>query len=176
MLALTSNKLQQQQNKMKQLNSNFKTAKIGDTIYHVDGRSFKIDDIRPTQDYCIVANDFRTYTSNGRYLQSNKNPSIFTHPIKIIHADDEPFVERVMEVSDYEDFRDKKIRVVFAQKCGYFISWSNVRTIEETKLVWNTTNWNYAREVQPVNPRIAEIEREIQRLQNELETLKEVSK
>jgi hypothetical protein len=28
----------------------------------------------------------------------------------------------------------------------------------------------------PVNPRIAEIERQIQRLKNELETLKEVSK
>jgi hypothetical protein len=49
-------------------------------------------------------------------------------------------------------------------------------TIEEAKNITLAVEWQYAREVQPVNPRIAEIERQIQRLKNELETLKEVSK
>jgi hypothetical protein len=156
---------------MKQVNSDFSKAKVGDKVYHLDGRVLMIIDIDSEDDFPIVTNDNLCYTLEGKCLKEETFPSIYTHPVKIIHADDEPFVERVMEVSEYEDFRIKINRLVFAQKKGNFIAWNS----ESDESIY-TTPWPYAREIQPVNPRIAEVESQIQRLQNELETLKEVSK
>jgi hypothetical protein len=102
---------------MKQLNSDFSKAKVGDKVYHVNGSVREIVRYGDLDNYPIVDDEGCRYDLEGRYFYSDKLPSIFTHPIKIIHADD-----------------------------------------------------------MPVNPRIAEIEREIQRLKNELETLKEVGK
>jgi hypothetical protein len=161
---------------MKQLNSNFSNAKVGDKVYHVNGSVREIVKITGYHDYPIQDDEACRYDLEGKYFKYDDFASIFTHPVKIIHADNEPFVERVMEVSNDEDFSQKRQRVVFKQKCGYYMAWNMAKTIEQSKNVTITTEWKYAREIQPVNPRIAEIEREIQRLQNELETLKEVSK
>jgi hypothetical protein len=162
---------------MKQLNSDFSKAKVGDKVYHVNGNVQQIVKINRNRTECeIIVDEGEYYEQNGKYYDSDVNPTIFTHPVKIIHADDEPFVERVMEVSNNSDFIDKNIRVVFAQKHGYFIAWNAAETIEQAKHHWNTSGWRFAREIQPVNPRIADVESQIQRLQNELETLKEVGK
>jgi hypothetical protein len=161
---------------MKQLNSDFSESKVGDPVYFLDGSVGKITDIKLDKNAVpIRVNNSLTYFLDGREYLSDVIATIYTHPVKIIHADDEPFKERVMEVSHKGDFSDKSIRVVFAQKNGYFIAWNNAETIDEAKHHWNTSGWRYAREVQPVNPRIAEIESQIQELQNELETLKEVN-
>jgi len=101
---------------MKQLNSDFSKAKVGDKVYHVNGSVRKIVKI-DAHHYPIVDDEGVRYDYDGRLFSSDELPTIFTHPVKIVHADD-----------------------------------------------------------MPVNPRIAEIESQIQRLQNELETLKEVSK
>ena len=102
---------------MKQLNSDFSKAKVGDKVYHVNGSVREIIKLDNKHNYPIVDDEGCRYDYEGRYFHSDESPTIFTHPIKIIHADD-----------------------------------------------------------MPVNPRIAEVESQIQRLQNELETLKEVSK
>jgi hypothetical protein len=102
---------------MKELNSDFSKAKVGDKVYHADGSIYAIVDITPKCVYSIELNDGKSYTYDGKWLVGHAHPIIFTHPVKIIHADD-----------------------------------------------------------MPVNPRIAEIESQIQRLKNELETLKEISK
>jgi hypothetical protein len=102
---------------MKQLNSDFSKAKVGDKVYHVSGQVLRIMDIDSEDYFPIHTDDNESYTFHGKLTDDCTYPSIYTHPVKIIHADD-----------------------------------------------------------MPVNPRIAEIEREIQRLKNELETLKEVSK
>ena len=102
---------------MKQVNSNFRDAKVGDKVYHINGSVRTIVKINYNDDYPIVDNEMCRYTNGGKYYKGDSLPEIFTHPVKIIHADD-----------------------------------------------------------MPVNPRIAEIESQIQRLKNELETLKEVSK
>lgn len=102
---------------MKQLNSDFSKAKVGDKVYHVNGSVRKIVKHEHLDNYPIVDDEGCRYDYDGRYFLSDPNPTIFTNPVKIIHADD-----------------------------------------------------------MPVNPRIAEIESQIQRLKNELETLKEVSK
>jgi len=102
---------------MKQLNSDFSKAKVGDKVYHVNGSVRKIVRHEHLDNYPIVDDEGCRYDYEGRYFHSDELPTIFTHPVKIVHADD-----------------------------------------------------------MLVNPRIAEIESQIQRLQNELETLKEVSK
>jgi hypothetical protein len=102
---------------MKQLNSDFRNAKVGDKVYHVNGSVREIVRHEHLDNYPIVDDEGCRYDYDGRYFYSDKRPAIFTHPVKIIHADD-----------------------------------------------------------MPVNPRIAEIEREIQELQNELEALKEAGK
>jgi prefoldin subunit 5 len=79
-----------------------------------------------------------------------------------------------MEVSNNGSTWSK--RVVFMKKDGYYMAWFMAETIEAAQTEFDTSLWKYAREIQPVNPRIAEIESQIQRLKNELETLKELSK
>jgi len=102
---------------MKQLNSDFSKAKVGDKVYYLGGSVGEITSIEEQDDFPIEVNSDESYTFDGKVLQYDTYATIYTHPVKIIHADD-----------------------------------------------------------MPVNPRIAEIESQIQRLQNELETLKEVSK
>jgi len=161
---------------MKQLNSDFSKAKVGDPVYHLDGRIGRIDSIRPSHVFPIIVrwdSDYITnYTFDGKNTLAIAN--IFTHPVKIIHADDEPFVERVMEVSANEKRWYK--RVVFMKKNGSVYAWNDAETIEQAKNKNIVVHWPFYREIQPVNPRIAEIENLMHELQNELETLKEVSK
>jgi hypothetical protein len=160
---------------MKQLNSDFSKAKVGDKVYCVDGSVHEIIAVHGyDNEYPIVLNNGRRYMYDGKYLWNDPNPSIYTHPVKIIHADDMPFEERVMEVSASEKRWVK--RVAFMKKNGDILAWNDAETLEDAKKVTTVTSWKFAREVQPVNPLIAEIERQIQRLKNELETLKEVSK
>jgi hypothetical protein len=160
---------------MKQVNSDFSNAKVGDKVYHVNGNVLEIVKINRNRTECeIVVDEGEYYEQNGKYYDSDVNATIFTHPIKIIHADDEPFVERVMEVSNNGSTWSK--RVVFMKKDGYYMAWFMAETIEAAQTEFDTSLWKYAREIQPVNPRIAEIESQIQRLKNELETLKELSK
>jgi hypothetical protein len=102
---------------MKQLNSDFRNAKVGDKVYYLGGIIGEITSIEEQDVYAIEVNDDELYTWDGKVLLDDSYATIYTHPVKIIHADD-----------------------------------------------------------MPVNPRIAEVERQIQRLKNELETLKEVSK
>jgi len=161
---------------MKQLNSDFSKAKVGDPVYHLDGRIGRIDSIRPSLVFPIIVR-WDSHNATTNYMFDGKNTlaiaNIFTHPIKIIHADDEPFVERVMEVSADEKKWYK--RVVCIKKNGSVYAWNDAETIEQAKNKNIVVYWSFYREIQPVNPRIAEIENLMQELQNELESLKEVN-
>ncbi len=160
---------------MKQLNSDFSKAKVGDKVYHVNGSVGTITDIKLDKNSVpIRVNNSLTYFLDGREYLSDVIATIYTHPVKIIHADDMPFEERVMEVSASEKRWVK--RVAFMKKNGDILAWNDAETLEDAKKVTTVTSWKFAREVQPVNPRIAEIESEIQELQNELEALKEAGK
>jgi len=161
---------------MKRLNSDFSKAKVGDPVYHLDGRIGRINSITPSLVFPISvrwdSDSIINYTFDGK--GETTTPRIFTHPVKIIHADDEPFVERVMEVSDHKILWQK--RVACAKIGTHFIIWPKAETIGDVDRTQSPISCRYAREIQPVNPRIAEIESLMQELQNELETLKEVSK
>ena len=56
---------------------------------------------------------------------------------------------KVMKVSNKpietsEDFKNANTRVVFMEKCGKFIAWLHVNTIEKSENVTSTAVWNYA--------------------------------
>lgn len=54
----------------------------------------------------------------------------------------------LMEVSDYEDFRNTEPRVVFMKKQGKYLAWYNARTFEEAEEQTQVLFWNFARPVQ----------------------------
>jgi len=56
---------------------------------------------------------------------------------------------RVMEVSNSEDFSNFKTRVVFMEKNGQYLAWSNASTLEEAEKTFTVTYWAYAREAAP---------------------------
>ncbi len=56
---------------------------------------------------------------------------------------------KLMEVSDYADFRDKIIRVVFMQKNGKYIAWKSAETFEEAEKEIDSFIWEYARDIDP---------------------------
>jgi len=103
---------------MKQLNSDFSESKVGDTVYSLIYGKGIIEAINEDKFFPLVCR-FKDNTECYRMVGAGYVegiPMIFTHPVRIIHADDIP-----------------------------------------------------------VDPRIAEIESQIQELQNELKTLKEVN-
>jgi hypothetical protein len=103
---------------MKQVNSDFSESKVGDPVYSLIYGEGIIEAINEDKFFPLICR-FKDNTECYRMIGAGYvegMPMIFTHPVKIIHADD-----------------------------------------------------------MPVNPRIAEIEKEIQRFKNELEALKEVN-
>ena len=56
---------------------------------------------------------------------------------------------KVMEVSNSENFSNPKTRVVFMEKNGKYLAWSNASTLEEAEKTFTVAYWDYAREVAP---------------------------
>jgi hypothetical protein len=162
---------------MKELNSDFTNAKVGDSVYHLDGRVGKINSISPSLVFPIsvrwASDSIINYTFDGK--GETKTPRIFTHPVAIIHADDLEniggFKERVMEVSD--NGVDWGKRVVFAKAGGFFVAWSSEDKIERVDRTLQPSCWKFAREI---NHRAIEIKEQIAALQKELETIEDPAK
>jgi hypothetical protein len=55
---------------------------------------------------------------------------------------------KVMWVSEFSDFTDKKKKVVFMEKNGFYIAWGNAETIEEAELTTSTFSWYYAKDIE----------------------------
>jgi hypothetical protein len=158
---------------MKELNSDFRNAKVGDTVYHLDGSVGEVIGINNNNNYPISF-DFpgrvESSNMNGKVCVTDTHPSVFTHPVAIIHADDLEniggFKERVMEVSDNEKIW--VTRVVFG-KCGnFYMAWDGAEKIEEVDRNLEPDAWKFAREI---NHRAEEIKQQIAALQRELETI-----
>ena len=74
---------------------------------------------------------------------------------EIIELPEERAYPRVMLVSDDKITWGK--RVVFIEKNGIFLAWSNAETLEEAEKSTSTTVWKYAKEIEPVEVTIEEI-------------------
>ena len=71
-----------------------------------------------------------------------------THSVKEFLKPENEY-PKVMKVSFFpintkKEFEKANTRVVFMEKCGKFISWSDVDTIEKSENVTSTVVWNYA--------------------------------
>ena len=74
---------------------------------------------------------------------------------EIIELPKEKAYPRVMLVSD--DKKKWKKRVVFMEKCGVFLAWADVETIEDAEKAKDTCFWNYAKEPEPIEVTLEEI-------------------
>jgi len=58
-------------------------------------------------------------------------------------------------------------RVVFAEKCGKFISWNGAETIEDAEKTCNTASWKFAQDIEePKQITIQEAEKMLNDLGN----------
>ena len=76
------------------------------------------------------------------------NTHLPTHSVKEFLKPENEY-PKVMKVSNkpietLEEFKNANTRVVFMEKCGKFIAWLHVDTIEKSENVTSTAVWNYA--------------------------------
>ena len=102
-------------------------------------------------DKCKIIGDCKYY-SRLDYTENiwvNKNIiDLPTYSVKEFLKPENEY-PKVMKVSNnpietLEDFKYANTRVVFMEKCGKFIAWLHVNTIEKSENVTSTAVWNYA--------------------------------
>ncbi len=91
---------------------------------------------------------------NGRFGYGDID-EVKNYNAKIIELPEEKTYPRVMLVSD--DQIDWKKRVVFMEKCGRFLTWYNVRTMEDAENEIATCFWEYAKEIEPIEVTLEDI-------------------
>jgi hypothetical protein len=160
---------------MKELNSDFTNAKVGDKVWQLrESKVYEgvVVEIRKSAYPIVAMFDERKefFTDDGKLLQADLAPQFFIHPVAIIHADDLEnvggFKERVMEVSDNGKHWEQ--RVVFACVKGFYIGCLDAQRFEDVYQDLPPACWKFAREI---NHRAEEIKEQIAALQNELETI-----
>ena len=63
-------------------------------------------------------------------------------------------------------------RVVFMEKRGKFIAWTNAKTLEDAETVLDIIAWKYAEDIKPENPQKQELLTKAEKLIKEAEELK----
>ena len=74
---------------------------------------------------------------------------------EIIELPEEKTYPRVMLVSNDKIYWTK--RVVFIEKCGYFLAWVDAKTLEEAENETDTCFWEYAKDLEPIEVTLEEI-------------------
>ena len=74
---------------------------------------------------------------------------------EIIELPEEKTYPRVMMVSDDKEFWVE--RVVFFEKCGGFVAWTDASTFEEAEKEKYTTFWKYAKDIEPIEVTLDDI-------------------
>ena len=85
---------------------------------------------------------------NKDYWTLEDTTNLPTHSVKEFLKPESEY-PKVMKVSMHpiktkEQFENAKTRVVFMEKCGKFIAWLDVNTIEKSENVTYTATWDYA--------------------------------
>lgn len=83
------------------------------------------------------------------HYSTPKNSKVIELPEDVIDTKPKTLeYPRVMLVS--VDNADWQKRVVFMEKCGRFLAWCNVETLEGAENMYMTTDWKYAKEIEEV--------------------------
>ena len=115
-----------------------------------------LEELRKVLEYAFP-NDSTKSNGNRKYYfkHYDKNMWMFgektylpSHSVKEFLKPESEY-PKVMKVSNkpietLEDFKNANTRVVFMEKCGKFIAWLHVNTIEKSENVTSTAVWNYA--------------------------------
>ena len=96
--------------------------------------------------YGIISGEFDIWTID----EITKNNA------EIIELPEEKTYPRVMLVSDDNKNWDNR-RVVFMEKCGWFLAWISAKTLEEAEKEVDTRLWKYAKEIEPIEVTLEEI-------------------
>ena len=162
--------------------SDFTNAKLGDPVWCLlKGEGFitsitnsayypikvAFQDEKDEQDEVC---SYSVYTLDGKVIKSHKNATLFNRSIKIVTTDTpQPFVERVMEVSDDKIHWHK--RVACAKIGTHFVIWPKAETIEDIDRTQSPIGYRYGREINSNETEIKEIQDQINQLQQRLNTL-----
>ena len=87
-------------------------------------------------------------SEDKNYWSFNDTTDLPTHSVKEFLKPENEY-PKVMKVSMFpiktkEQFENAKTRVVFMEKCGKFIAWLDVDTIEKSENITSTVSWDYA--------------------------------
>lgn len=88
-----------------------------------------------------VPSDYEITTIRALLL---KNTVKSEYP-KLMYVSDQPIIST----------KNRRIRVVFMEKCGKYIAWDTATTIEESERVSSATGWEYA--IDYVEPKVIEL-------------------
>ena len=120
------------------------------------GNYSTLEEIRKVLRYAFPLDNRITNGLHLKYIASNdKNfwvgvDTVYlpTHSVKEFLKPESEY-PKVMKVSMFpiktkEQFENARTRVVFMEKCGKFIAWLDVNTIEKSENVTYTAVWDYA--------------------------------
>jgi len=117
-------------------------VKVGDTIWTIQEGNIEVVEIKRNTNHYHIVGQNKSYTFDGRLLNTDKYPSAFTkNPFENIG-----FQERWMMVST--DEKEWVKRCVFTQKNGFFISWSWADDEASLEKETSATDWEYAKEIE----------------------------
>ena len=102
------------------------------------------NDVPSSKGYC----KYYFVSEDKNYWSFNDTTDLPLHSVKEFLKSENEY-PKVMKVSNnpietLEDFKYANTRVVFMEKCGKFIAWLHVNTIEKSENVTSTAVWNYA--------------------------------
>ena len=93
---------------------------------------------------------YLNYSASNKknYWTGADTPNLPSHSVKEFLKPENEY-PKVMKVSNkpietLEEFKNANTRVVFMEKCGKFIAWLHVNTIEKSENATSTAVWNYA--------------------------------
>ena len=102
------------------------------------------NDVPSSKGYC----KYYFVSEDKNYWSFNDTTDLPTHSVKEFLKPESEY-PKVMKVSGFpintkKEFEKANTRVVFMEKCGKFIAWLDVDTIEKSENVTSTAVWNYA--------------------------------
>ena len=106
---------------------------------------------------------------NG-YLTFTRQSEVYEIGGEIIELPEENVYPKVMMVSDCPITKGNngQKRVVFMEKMGKYLAWSNAETIEEAEKVFDCTIWEYAVDVPKENPQKTEMLKRVEELKSNI--------
>lgn len=121
------------------------------------------------KNYCGDAVGLCYGVING-YLTFTRQSNVYEIGGEIIELPKENVYPKVMMVSDRPITKgnEGKKRVVFMEKMGKYLAWTNAETIEESEKEFESCTWAYAVDVPKENPQKTEMLKRVEELKSNI--------